>query len=135
MTHEKVQLGMNACGVECCPHAAYKRLVAVASYLHVPVDDADADGGGGMESRVGQLYLYNLNKKQPTREKRRGQLYLYNLAPTASKRRTSKMLSTFPIARADPARPPRSTDRRTRTRRKARRTPSTACTTATAASP
>jgi diphthamide biosynthesis protein 7 len=86
VTHEKVQLGMNACGVECCPHAAYKRLVAVASYLHVPGDDDDADGGGGMESRVGQLYLYNLNKKQPTREKRRGQLYLYNLAPTASKR-------------------------------------------------
>ena len=52
VTHEKVQLGMNACGVECCPHAAYKRLVAVASYLHVPGDDDDADGGGGMESRV-----------------------------------------------------------------------------------
>jgi hypothetical protein len=52
--HHAVQLGLNACGVECCPHASYRRLVAVASYLHLPGNDDTP------QSRVGQLFLYNL---------------------------------------------------------------------------
>jgi diphthamide biosynthesis protein 7 len=52
--HHAVELGLNACGVECCPHAPYRRLVAVASYLHQPGDDDQP------QSRVGQLFLYNL---------------------------------------------------------------------------
>ena len=52
--HHALELGLNACGVECCPHPAYRRLVAVASYLHRPGDDDEP------QSRVGQLFLYNL---------------------------------------------------------------------------
>jgi diphthamide biosynthesis protein 7 len=52
--HHTVELGLNACGVECCPHAEHRDLVAVASYLHRPGDDDEP------QSRVGQLYLYAL---------------------------------------------------------------------------
>jgi len=52
--HHTVELGLNACGVECCPHAEHRDLVAVASYLHQPGDDDEP------QSRVGQLYLYAL---------------------------------------------------------------------------
>ena len=37
--HHAVELELNACGVECCPHDAHKGLVAVASYLHQPGDE------------------------------------------------------------------------------------------------
>ena len=52
--HHAVELELNACGVECCPHDAHKGLVAVASYLHQPGDEDTP------QSRVGQLYLYDL---------------------------------------------------------------------------
>jgi diphthamide biosynthesis protein 7 len=52
--HHAVELELNACGVECCPHDAHKGLVAVASYLHRPGDEDTP------QSRVGQLYLYDL---------------------------------------------------------------------------
>eukprot|EP00227_Mantoniella_beaufortii_P016805 CAMPEP_0197588924 /NCGR_PEP_ID=MMETSP1326-20131121/10039_1 /TAXON_ID=1155430 /ORGANISM="Genus nov. species nov., Strain RCC2288" /LENGTH=81 /DNA_ID=CAMNT_0043153803 /DNA_START=233 /DNA_END=474 /DNA_ORIENTATION=- len=55
--HHAIELGLNACGVECCPHAPYRRLVAVASYLHRP-----GDGDDQPQSRVGQLFLYNLTR-------------------------------------------------------------------------
>ncbi|MDA9097746.1 hypothetical protein N9L76_02300 [bacterium] len=52
--HHALTLPLNACGVECCPHEQHRGLVAVASYLHRPGDE---DNPG---SRVGQLYLYDL---------------------------------------------------------------------------
>ena len=52
--HHAVELELNACGVECCPHDAHKGLVAVASYLHSPGDEDTP------QSRVGHLYLYDL---------------------------------------------------------------------------
>ena len=51
--HHRVELGLNACGVECCPHDGWRSLVAVASYLHK--DDE--------QQRVGQLYLYDLRRR------------------------------------------------------------------------
>ena len=57
--HHEVELGLNACGVECCPHAGYTNLVAVASYLHRPGDDDEP------QSRVGQLFMYDLARADP----------------------------------------------------------------------
>ena len=63
--HHTVELGLNACGVECCPHAEHRDLVAVASYLHQPGDDDEP------QSRVGQLYLYAC-RTRPGRRRRPG---------------------------------------------------------------
>ena len=60
--HHAVELELNACGVECCPHDAHKGLVAVASYLHRPGDEDTP------QSRVGQLYLYDLRPSGDARD-------------------------------------------------------------------
>lgn len=55
--HHAIELSLNACGVECCPHSTHRGLVAVASYLHRPGGGEDDEPG----TRVGQLYLYDLS--------------------------------------------------------------------------
>ena len=52
--HHTLEVGLNACGVEMCPHASHRSLCAVASYLHRPGDEDEP------QSRVGELYLYSL---------------------------------------------------------------------------
>ena len=52
--HHELEVGLNACGVEVCPHASHRQLCAVASYLHRPGDEDEP------QSRVGELYLYQL---------------------------------------------------------------------------
>ena len=54
--HHELEVGLNACGVEVCPHASHRQLCAVASYLHRPGDEDEP------QSRVGELYLYQLPK-------------------------------------------------------------------------
>jgi len=53
--HHELEVGLNACGVEVCPHASHRQLCAVASYLHRPGDEDEP------QSRVGELYLYRLH--------------------------------------------------------------------------
>ena len=53
--HHELEVGLNACGVEVCPHASHRQLCAVASYLHRPGDEDEP------QSRVGELYLYQLH--------------------------------------------------------------------------
>ena len=56
--HHELEVGLNACGVEVCPHASHRQLCAVASYLHRPGDEDEP------QSRVGELYLYQLHLYQ-----------------------------------------------------------------------
>ena len=56
-THHALELAVNACGVESCPHEPLAGVLAVASYLHVPGDDSNP------QTRVGELNLFRLRSR------------------------------------------------------------------------
>jgi len=56
-THHALELAVNACGVESCPHEPLAGVLAVASYLHVPGDESNP------HTRVGELNLFRLQSR------------------------------------------------------------------------